>query len=493
MQDDYDFFIHFSVPMHSIQNASREYIFRYLKFLPTVNQWTTRTDYEKFLKQSNNPNKEQPSSNFHLSEGEGSDKDWTITATGYEVYYAWSYIETVSYPGQYTPPGWTVPLKTNQSYSKLYEFGKPDYAEGIHEVHGPDAVVATTTSDTQYHDYAVFTHQSRDAEGNLYYEQVIIMAPSMMYVINTPISDGGDIQYIDVELFPEDPEEDSEFRWPIHISTLKKVSRMHREAVLQDALCATVFVIDRQKVKWYQKTFFKWLIIIIVIVVMIVTWQYELLPTVWGLAGAALAEGAIGTAIAWAALYVVMVFALGFMISFAGSLIGGTWGKIFVIVAMLYMAGGTSMFSNIGQSFSQMSANFGWGTATNFLNAIGPVINITKIVVEDRAMAKLEHKMDDLAKTKREKYDELQNAWDAFGPPPEGIDPLDLVNALNTQWYMESPSNYYERSLNANPGILGYDVINRFTELALTIPEHGNPGDFIQGVFRDMEAQRGAV
>jgi hypothetical protein len=488
---EWDFFIHFAVPIHSRIRGSREYIFHYLKFLKDNSTWVDRTDYLNWIA---NPGSELNFNNFHLSEGEGSNKDWQIAATGYEVYYGWSYIDNVVKSGQYTPPGWDVPLKPNRMYSKIYQFGDADYAEGIHEVHGPDAIVATSEPEGQYHDYAVFTKQYVDESGVMSYEQVIIMSPSQYYVINTPTDDGTEeIQYVRVELFPEDPEEDSEFRWPIHWSSLQQVRRLHREEALQDAVCGTVFLVEKIQVKWYQKSFFKWLIIIIVIIVIIITWQYELLPTVYGMAAAAFAAGSFGTAIALAALYVAMTFALGFIISFAGSLIGGTWGKIFVILAMAYLAGGANMFTNIGQSFTQMSTSFGWGSATGFLQSIGPVLSIAQVVVEDVAMRRLDSKMEKLEMTAKEKYEELKDAWDSFGPVPQGVDPLDLKAAFNAQWYVEQPENYFARTLNANPGVLGYDVVNKFADLALAIPENGNPGDFIQGIFSDMEKQRGAV
>jgi hypothetical protein len=324
----------------------------------------------------------------------------------------------------------------------------------------------------------------------------------MEYQINTSIEpvgvgEGGYVdfryRFVDVEIFPEDPEEDSEFRWPINIGVLKEMSAMRREPALQEALTATVFLVDRVKVKWYQKTFFKWLIIIIVVIVVILTYQYELLGTVSTMASTALATGATGTAIALAALYVAMVFALGFLISFAGALIGGTAGQIFVILATIYLAGGTSFLSNIGQSWGSMTANFGWGTASTFLQSIGPIISVGRVIIENRALADLESDMREFTKTAREKAEELQDAWDEFGGKPDWLDPMDLVGAFRASWYAESPDTYYQRTLNANPGVLGYDVVNSFSDLALYLPMDGNPTEFINGVFTDMEKQRGAA
>ena len=508
IDDFWDFFLHFSMPMRTRDNSAREYLFHYYRHLKSQT-WTTFADYQAWCSDvagSTLGAVDQPYSQFSVEEGE--------EYTGYIARYAWSYIEEATFDGQYTPPGWDRPLKTREYYSDEYDRGDPDYAAGLELVHqadfGPPGSGATyllgpsSKADGVESAYTLLVRQNRLSEndGMPSYTAIVVMGLSMEYQINTSdvpegVGAGGYVDYryrfVDVEIFPEDPEQDSEFRWPIHLGSLKKVSAMRREKALQEALAATVFLRKVEKVKWYQKTFFKWLIIIIVIIIIIVAQQYHLLSQVSTMASAAFAAGATATAVAFAALYVVMVFALGFLISFAGSLIGGTWGKVFVIVASIYMAGGTDFFSNIGSSWQAMTANLGWGTAAKFLASINPIIDITRLIVEDRAMAKLEAEMKDFTKDAREKYDELEAAYDMLGSGVSGINPLDLVNAFSNSWYVEQPENYYQRTLTTNPGMISYDMVNRFHELALTIPENGNPGDFIPAMFEDMEKQRGAV
>ena len=475
--DDWDFFIHFATPIHSRIRGSRETIFYFLQFLEQTASWTFYQDYVNFL--AGESGTAQPQSNFHISEGEGSDPNWQIVSTGYEVFYAYSYVYTISHPGEYTPPGWTEPLRARRMYSKIYEFGSANYSEGIIEVHGADAPIAASEPEGTYHDYAVFTRQNSDNT----YTQVLIMAPSMMHVINT--QDG--IQYVDAPLFPEDPEEISEFRFPVQIGSLKQTSTMHREEMLQDSLCATVFLVQHQTVKWYQKTFFKWLIVIIVIIIVVLAYQYQLLPTIAAMAGAAVGATALGL---WA-LYVIVVFAIGFLISFAGSLIGGKWGMVFVIVATLIMAGGNP-FMNMSNSWANIAAAPGWGTAFAFIQATTPFIQIGMTFYQDYALGKLESEMREFMLTAKEKYQELQDAWDSFGPMPSWLDPMTLIAAHNT-WYVEQPDNYFARTLNANPGLLGYDLINNFAEIALTLPENGNDANIIETMFNEFEKQRGAT
>lgn len=485
--DDWDFFIQFAVPMHTQTRGSREYLWNYMQYLETIS-WSDRAEYETFL--SSGQTGDQPSSNFHLSEGEGSNTNWQTLATGYEVFYKWGYVETITHVGEYTPPGWSEPLQGRHCYSKIYQLTDSDYSEGIEEVHGVGAAVAPSTGNpaSSYHTYAVFTKQHNDGT----YTQVLIMAPSMMYVIN--VTDENNVtewQHIEIKLFPEDPEEDSEFRWPIMVESLKATSAMHREEMLQEALCATVFLVSHQAVKWYQQTFFKWLIVIIIIIIVIIAQQYHLLYMIKEMAAAAVAVGATGTALAFSALYVAMTFALGFLISFAGSLIGGKWGALFVIIASIYMAG-INPFANMSATWGQLVTNAGFGTAIQFLQAVMPLLKVIEIGYSTYQMDKLEGEMEDFIKTKKEKYDELRDAYDMLGDVPTGIDPMYITSTF-VGHVAESPESFYTRSLNANPGVLGYDLINDFSEIALTLPEAENDSPIVDTIMDSFARQRGAA
>jgi hypothetical protein len=308
----------------------------------------------------------------------------------------------------------------------------------------------------------------------------------MMYVINT--SEEGDYrqQYVNVELFPEDPDLNSEFRLPIHIGSLKEVSVMHREELLTDSLAATVFLVEEQKVKWYQKTFFKWLIIIIVVVLVIIFWYTGVMEYI---AAAAIAATTTAAAIGWMMLYMILSFAMGFLISFAGALMGGTGGKIFIIVAMIMMKG-KNPFSNLAASWANLGTAVTWGSATSFIIAIQPFMNFGMQIMQDISTAKLEDDLRDFLKDGREKQQELQDAWDSLGDPPAWLDPMDLIRVQSTT-VLESPSGFIERSLMTNPGVMGYDLIHNFADMALMLPD--SEDGMIQNMFDVMEQQRGAA
>lgn len=474
--DDWDFFIQFATPIHSRIRGSREIMYEYFKAIEPA--MPTRAQYEAYLSSGG----QQPYSEIHITEG---------GEQGFNAYYRYSYIASREVAGEYTPPGWTAPLRHNRAYSKIYKIDDADYAEGIEEMHGAGAAVASSQGKNEEHSYIIITRQQTIA-GVPTYKQILVMGPSMKYVVNTRTDGDYRERDVEVELFPEDPEEESEFKIPVHISSLRAIPAMHREEALQDALCATVYLVEKQKVKWYQKSFFKWLIIIIVIVVVILAQQYQLLGTVANMASTAFAAGATATAVAYAALYVAMTFALGFMISFAGSLIGGDLGQLFVLAATIYMAGGNQIFSNIAKNWSAMVGNFGWNNATAFLSSIKPLVDVGQTIVNRVALADLESEMRDFEKTMREKYDELRDAWDQLGDQPSWLNPMDLVAVFNNNGWGEMPDSYFARTLNANPNSLGYDLLNHFYSHALMLPKDGSP-DTINVMFEEMARQRGAA
>jgi hypothetical protein len=72
------------------------------------------------------------------------------------------------------------------------------------------------------------------------------------------------------------------------------------------------------------------------------------------------------------------------------------------------------------------------------------------------------------------------------------IDPLGLATQFQ-RWYVESADNFFTRTMNANPGVIGYDLVNNFAGIALNLPENGNDTNIIETMFYQMGQQRGAA
>jgi hypothetical protein len=494
---DFDFFVHFAIPLKTRDRGGREYLFYLYEWLRTRSTWTTFEEYQAYISGSDSINffvfegSEQPHSHMSIEEGE--------EYTGYIARFAWSYIERKDVDGPFTPPNWVEPLRPRRCWSNTYKLDDDDYNFGLDLVHGEgNYAVALGQFEGQEHSYTIVTRMNEDNT----HTHILMMGPSMEYQVNTskePVGEGpsGYVDYryrfVDVELFPDDPEQDSEFRWPIHLGTLKEVSVMQREAALSDGLCATVFLVEEQEVKFYQKGFFKWLIIIIIVVIVILAWQYNLLPTLYALATAA--TGA--TALALWALYVVVSFALGFLISFAGNLIGGPLGQIFVIVSMVLVAGGNlsslNPFSNVTSAWQNFVATPGWGSAIPFINSVSTIVRVGQVVYGRYKLHKLEEEMEDFIMTAREKHERLQDAWDSLGETPDWIDPLDLATTFANAGLYEDPTSFYYRTLHANPGSLGYDLIENFTEMALMLPKNPGSPTVVDSMIDQFARQRRQV
>jgi len=473
--EEWDFFIHFAVPIHSKIRGSLEYLYHFFRLMrPASNSFDF---YQAGIAGGNTP----LFTELLITEGD---------VNGFNVELRWHYIHSETFPGEFLVNG--VPLLPRRMHSVLVERTASNdaaYRVVLEEIHGTGINIGTWSEDnsTGYHDYIVVTQQHQDSAGVKSYTRVIVMGPSMAYVINTS-EDSGDFRFRKALplLFGLEEEED-EFRLPVHIGAMNNVSRMHREEMLSDALCATVFLVESRKVKWYQTGFFKWLIILIVVIIIVLSFRFEFLPKL-----AALASAAVGTTAAglWL-IYVTLTFALGFLISFAGSLIGGRLGILFVLVGSL-VAARANPFSNLSAKWGSLTTKVSWGSAFEFIKATAPFTNFAMTVAQDISLQKLESDMREFLKTAREKQDALQDAWDALGPLPTWLDPMDLIRIQSTT-YIESADNFIERTLNANPGLLGYDLISNFIEMALILPEDQGDMSIIQGVFNDFERQRGAA
>jgi len=492
--EEWDFFIHFATPVHSNIEGTKEYIFHWLRELDTTESYT-RADYDDYLA---NPvhHDWQPFSTLHITEGDSAGD-----IGGYNVEYRWSYIEEQRFEGEFVDEDGDT-LRVRRTHAIHYERSDTNhvaYKVGLEEMHGPGVALGTFNDDDAlgYHDYVIFTRQFRDPSTHeYYYIRVLCMALSMKYIINTadPLIDNEyRLRDAIVEMFPEipadfDPETDSdpklEFRIPIKINLLKEVATMHREELLADALAATVFLVQEQKVKWYQSGFWKWLIIIIAIIVIVLSYRYDLLS---GVANFASLTGLSGLALY--TVYYVMAFAIGFIISFAGSLIGGELGTLFTIVGTM-VAMSVNPFTNVTQTFKTFVDSPSFGSAVSFIQATDVFIRSGMRIYARHEFRQLQHEMDDWLKTHRERQQELQDAWDDLGTITN-VDPFDLIRAQSDNM-AETPETFYNRTLNMNPGLLGYDLIFNFSEIALVLPEVLNDTNIIESEFEILKQQRGA-
>jgi hypothetical protein len=512
----WDFFVHFAVPIRTNRRGSKEYLYYYFQ---TLQDWQTYS-YQDYYDYLANPSRAQPVSQLEIKEA---------GVNGYNVNYRWSYIHTKEYTGDYliedtitvpedpdAPPEDIVlveqtierPLKFGEVDIEIWERSdepgvqEPGYQEALDDIFGPGTPQGPWSDDdeeTGYHDIIVITRSHKRDPDNpeaRSYSRTIIMGLSMQYIINTKDTEhstgkkGYNFRYATPQLFGLE-EETKEFRIPIHIGSLKQVPRLHREEALQDGLTGTVFLVEIQKVKWYQTGFFKWLIIIIAVVLVVLSIVFPgfLYAAAWMIT-AALGLGAT----AFMVILTLLSFAMGMIISLASGLIGGTAGKIFAIVAAIAMIYSAQAMNGGGlsQSWQSFTQNPGWATAGTFLTTIKPYYDIGFGVYRDYKLGQLQDEAEKALKDHKEEMEKLEEMY-AGMTVVDGVDPLDLISVYHNQGAYEMSDAYLSRVLETNPGQQAIEYVYNFPEAAIMLPKDIGQPSIIDGVFSDLAQQRGAT
>lgn len=517
----WDFFVHFAVPIDTQVRGSLEYLWFFFK---EMSAWSTY-DYRHYYDYLNNLSTAQPINELIIKEA---------GVNGYNVAYRWSYIYEKEFSGEYTyekkiwdrlPDAedendvgeWhfeTTTLKGKEVAGELFqreEVLSTEYQETVDNMFGPATPVGPWNDpdkekddDKGFHDFYIITRQNPEDPDNpgvpQGYVRILVMALSMQYKINTKDEDKGKngyrFRYATPMLFGEE-EETKEFKIPLLYSALKEVPTLHREEAVTDGFTATVFLVHREKVRWYQRTFFKWLFVVIAVVLILLALFY---PPFWLVVKAyagAIAGILGGAAIATAVVMALMVFAMGFIISMAGSVIteefGATAGFIFQLIAAIAFFQASGGFDALSQSWSSVIQSPGWGTAVNFINAVTPVYNMGFSVYQNRVMAGIEDDMKDFLVSAKEKNEMLKEAWAGIGDTQDWIDPLDLVNMFRRIGQSESASGYLTRTLNPNPGLLGIEAVTQFPQIALSLPQNLGEATVVDSMMQEFATQRGAV
>ena len=501
--EKWDFFIHVAVPIRTKVRGSREYLYHFFDEMRTFSRWD-RAKYEEYLEKRlvQDPDSLfsmiQPMDELTIREG---------FENGYAVDYAWSYIEKkttlgrLDDPNEFLPDDSPRPMRARDGIIEIVERNDSStlnrYQEIIDFFHGPDSVIGPVTEDPDrdgYHDIVYIQYQRREKGPDdtevWEIDHLLIMGLSMAYKINTSddAGEGYRFRYAIPELFGTE-EETKEFRIPVSFSALKKVGVVRREDVMTDGLCATVFLVRVEKVKWYQTGFFKWLIVIIAVVLIIVAVFF---PATL-LAAAQLLATTAGISVAVAGK--IIAFAIGFVTAFAGSLVGGSAGQLLALVGAIVSLGAGGYLNAGGgtflSGFNAMGSFASWGSA---LSLVGSVANIASGVVQVYNTYQLEQLQDDLEdflKSANEKMQELEQYYSGLLESTGNIDPLSITRTLQMP-LTETPEQFFSRSLRTNPGILSYDLVSEFPELALTLPDPRDQ-NIIEAQFETLARQRGAV
>lgn len=509
--EKWDFMIHFAAPVYTGSSATAIYLYEFFARLAISFSQYTFEDYQAYLG-STNPNwpyywvfpapgtflgdkkyykAAPPITHIHITEG---------NLTGYDALFGWSYIYQRSFQGQflddrtegYLSPGHEKPLLPGQASIQMFERQKNNevaYRKGLDEMHG-DPSILLGRQDEGYHDYIIITRQygEYDDQGvptNMYYERLLVMGLSMEYKINVTDDPTKNykFRYADIGLFDVDDQDQplQAFRIPISMQGLKGIPFLKREEVLADSLTHTVFLVLKQKVKWYEKGFFKIFVIIVAIILIIVVAYYGMQNIASSIASAIFGAGASPLLVF--VTYVVLSFALGQIISMAGQSIGGIWGVAFTIISGIYLSHSRGLSSG-----SMLPGSF--GNAVGFINSVAPYLQGAQQLYGYYVSTNLQQEWETFMLNAREKQRLLDEAWAELSSH-SWLDPWDII--VSRSFQAESPNQFLNRTKNTNPGETANNMTYNFVRMALTLPEYPMESGIVQDMFDGFQQQIGRV
>ena len=243
-----------------------------------------------------------------------------------------------------------------------------------------------------------------------------------------------------------DPDKKYGMYFPINRNVLKQLNPIDRNIVLTDGISVIVYAVQITYVKWYQRGFFKVLVLIIAIIIAYYTGDWELVyeaGLTWQTAVTVITN-------------IIINFATIKGLEFVASAIGGEIGAIIAAVVAIYALsqGKDTLF---GGSIA----------APDLLKTSVLALEASNNIVLDE-LSDITRDLEDLIKSVKEKKEELKEAYDLLGS--ESIDYFDIRKGGFYFNPNEMPDDFFNRTVhNKNPGTSGYDYISYFVDNALKL------------------------
>ena len=484
--DDIDYsFVVFGVPLNVIENASRKYIYEYLKSMIAY-QTTTPADLASFQ------------------------ADILQYELDLDTYMNWLADQNSSTPGTgfgsgrptlptlEVPQETTIKLKPTEAQMESYDFRVSWYTiqeealTGLAKIDAKNDEVWLEKGPTQSWTYLKANNVSEDDEGKretLTLESIIVyhQIDSTSYRKITAhglrhqnyVYKGKAVETSAHEAL--DAEDESGFLIPLHGPTVKAMGLVD---ATQMATANTYIVFNSYEVvkqKWYQSSIFKILLVIAVIVISVLTFGVGGLAAGGGLLGTNLAVGTTlgltGSAalIAGAAANALAAIALSQVIKYgATELFGEQLGGIIAAIATFVVTAGFSAGITGGFDFSALAS------PSNILKLTSALANGYQSW-QQAEIAELTAGLESLVS----EYETLLEDVDSFMMNLGGINdlsfnPLELTNVLagndNTvdSYVPETIEEFIHRTTMVGSDVADVTLalVTDYTNLALTLPKN---------------------
>ena len=295
----------------------------------------------------------------------------------------------------------------------------------------------------------------------LTYKEVIVCG---LEYINNVYKDHKVHRYLRyVRAVREPGDEDSGFIIPIHYGVINNMPLMKRNKVYYNSYKLVVNSYQITKVKWYQKTFFKVIFIVVALVIAAYSGQAWLIKVA--------AIGAAGGVIA-VLMYVLPQLLLAIAIGYAAKYLVKALGmENSLIIGMLITA--------IAIAYGQYSPGTGFNVMGSTLPTAQTMLSVGSSLMS-AANTQITSDIMDVEKEMALFESDSEKQWDALEEASKildsnsGINPIEMVSPLRSYkaFPAESPDAFYNRTIHTgNIGVLVLDVIENYAGIMLKLPE----------------------
>jgi len=250
---------------------------------------------------------------------------------------------------------------------------------------------------------------------------------------------------------------------PVQYDLMMRMSVQDRNAILADSLIVVVNSVVKVRTKWYESSWFKFLIIVVAIVITIYTgqaWVLELAATIGS--GAYVA----------AAIMVLKAIAIAVAIDYAVNWLVDTFGPKLGIIGSMLMVAAAIITKNVGALF-ELTAEFTLQLTAYMLQIATALISSANEFLLEEGQ-KITNEYADFSKKLEDRYEELKTAQELLDIGAD-INPLLFTRPARYKIIMnEYPNAFYARCLGLvdNSMYPIHEEIPKFITSRLTLPTH---------------------
>ena len=263
---------------------------------------------------------------------------------------------------------------------------------------------------------------------------------------NTVYGDGVIDTYL-VDYWEDD--DNQNFIIPLRRDLVKQMPPAEQEQLHYVALMLVFHAYERTKLSWYETDVFKAFIIMVSVVVMIYS-GYDIFTNA---ATTLTAQGATAAAI-YLATVVLASIAIQVTVKYVVQVVGP---KVAFLAAVLAVIAGlvtgftdTSLFNIDPTTLVTVGTSIGEGVTSNLTESI------------QSAMTAFNEEYDLLK--------DVVNSLEELLGTTTLVNPYSFIDQTHLLNFSESATDYYERALLTNPGVLSYDLLTSYVDTQLQLP-----------------------